>query len=133
MENNITNLDLLRFKQIMDSKIPTLVKFINPTCHLCKGLSPIFDEIVDEYEHYFDFAVLNVRKFPKIAKVFELDGVPDLIVVKKNYVKKIPYPKDNEVDPISGYPKDYIIKHLENIIEEIEQMEPINDYDKNYV
>jgi thioredoxin 1 len=121
--NNLTSLDLASFKRIMDNETPTVVKFMNPTCHLCKGLAPIFKDISQQYADVFDFALLNVKQYPKIAKVFELDGVPDLIIVRKNYVKKIPYPQDNEIDPKSGYPKDYIIKHLESIIQEINQME----------
>lgn len=128
MENhNIIDLDLSAFRDIMDSKIPTVVKFMNPTCHLCKGLSPIYKEISQEFGNYYDFATLNVRKNPKIAKVFEIDGVPDLVVVMKNYVKKIPYPSDDEIDIKSGYPKQYIVKHLKSIMKEIKQMEEPND------
>jgi thiol-disulfide isomerase/thioredoxin len=122
-KSEIKHLDLLSFKNVMENDRPTIIKFFNPKCHLCDGLRPIYDELNQKYSDVFDFAKLNVVKNIKIAKVFKIDGVPELFVVKKDFIQMIPYPDDDIADPISGYPKDYIIEHLEKIKHILKQME----------
>jgi thiol-disulfide isomerase/thioredoxin len=107
----------------MGNHRPTVIKFFNPKCYLCDGLRPIYEELSQKYSDVFDFAKLNVVKNIKIAKVFKIDGVPELFVVKKDFVQSIPYPDDDIADPISGYSKDYIIEHLEKIKHIFKQMD----------
>ena len=113
----IKQLDLESFKQAMNSDTPTLVKFYNPSCHLCNGLRPIFADLQQTYGDRLKFAKLNVVKHPRIAKVFKIEGVPELFVIKKDFVQQIPYPDDDIADPHCGYPKQYIIDHLEKTID----------------
>jgi thioredoxin 1 len=113
----IKHLDLQSFKDAMNDDKPTVVKFFNPTCHLCNGLSPIFNELSNQYCDVFNFAKLNVVKHPRVAKVFKIEGVPELFVIKKDFVNQIPYPDDDNSDPRSGYTKDYIEFHLDKIAE----------------
>lgn len=120
---NIKHLDLSSFKQAMNDDRPTVVKFFNPSCHLCNGLSPIYNELCTLYGDHFDFAKLNVAKHPRIAKVFKIQGVPELFVVKKDFVHQIPYPDDDHADPNSGYTKEYIVENLRKIKYLINQME----------
>jgi len=115
--NNIKHLNLVSFKEIMDSDVPTIVKFTNPSCHLCDGLKPIFDELQNYYSDTFNFANLNVTKYGSIAKVFKIEGVPEIFVLMKDYAKPIPYP-DNP-SPISGYSKEYIIMYLNIVTKEL--------------
>lgn len=123
---NIKHLDLLSFKQAMNDEKPTVVKFFNPKCHLCVGLAPIFESLCNHYADTYNFAKLNVAKHPKIAKVFKIEGVPELFVVKKDFVYQIPYPDEEETDPKSGYPKIYIIQYLEKMKEVLNSMEDKN-------
>lgn len=113
----IKQFDLDLLKKAMNSEKPTLVKFYNPNCYLCNGLKPVLTELQNQYDDNFDFAKVNVLKYPKIAKVFKINGVPELFVIKKDFVQQIPYPSDDDADPVSGYPKEYLISHLDNLIQ----------------
>jgi thiol-disulfide isomerase/thioredoxin len=121
--NEIKHLDLLSFKQMMNDERPTVVKFFNPKCHLCVGLSPIYEQLNEQYGDFYDFAKLNTTKHPKIARVFKIEGVPELFVIMKDFVQQIPYPDDDLADPNCGYPKDYIVEHLEKIKELLSHMQ----------
>jgi len=48
-----------------------------------------------------------------------VEGVPEIYVIMKNYVKNIPYPEEDRVSQTSGYPKDYLIEHLDSILNDI--------------
>lgn len=113
----IKQLDLESFKQAMASDKPTLVKFYNPNCYLCNGLRPIFNDLQQTYGNTLNFAKLNVVKHPRIAKVFKIEGVPELFIIKKDFIQQIPYPEDEVADPNSGYSKQYIVDYLEKTID----------------
>lgn len=119
----ISNFDIALLSNALNKDKPTVVKFMNPTCHLCTGLAPIYVDIANEFSSEFEFAKINVRQFPKVAKVFKIEGVPDLFVVKKNYVKQIPYPPDELIDDVSGYSKQYIVDYLYKILAELNDLE----------
>ena len=110
---DIKHLNLPSFKEMMGRDRPTIVKFFNPTCHLCNGLNPIFEQLCQ----------LNVAKHPRVAKVFKIEGVPELFIIKKDFVQQIPYPDDETASEKSGYSKDYLIQHIEKIKELLSQME----------
>ena len=120
---DIRHLDLPSFKEMMERDKPTIVKFFNPTCHLCNGLHPIFEQLCQQYGESFDFAKLNVAKHPRVAKVFKIEGVPELFIIKKDFVQQIPYPDDETASEKSGYSKDYLIQHIERIKELLSEME----------
>jgi|APGre2960657404_1045060.scaffolds.fasta_scaffold01925_12 thiol-disulfide isomerase/thioredoxin len=120
---DIRHLDLPSFKEMMERDKPTIVKFFNPTCHLCNGLNPIFEQLCQQYGESFDFAKLNVAKHPRVAKVFKIEGVPELFIIKKDFVQQIPYPDDETASEKSGYSKDYLIQHIERIKELLSEME----------
>ena len=120
-KSNISELNLALFRQAMNDTKPTIVKFYNPTCHLCVGLTPIYEALSAKYKD-FNFAKFDVTQDStarSISKVFKIDGVPEIYVIMKNYVKNIPYPEEDRVSEISGYPKDYLIEHLDSILNEI--------------
>lgn len=113
--NNIIHLDVASMKEALNGDVPTVVLFFNPSCYLCDGLRPIIEQLQQTYGNFYNFAKLNVVKHPRVAKVFNIDGVPEIYVIKKNYIFNIPYPDDEEMDVKSGYPKEYLIKHLNEI------------------
>jgi len=119
--NNVSELNLALFRQAMNDTRPTVVKFYNPTCHLCAGLAPIYDSLSTKYKD-FNFAKFNIMQDStarSISKVFKIEGVPEIYVIMKNYVKNIPYPEEDRVSQTSGYPKDYLIEHLDSILNDI--------------
>ena len=57
-KSNISELNLALFRQAMNDTKPTIVKFYNPTCHLCVGLTPIYEALSAKYKD-FNFAKVN--------------------------------------------------------------------------
>jgi thioredoxin 1 len=111
----IKNVGVSSLKQMMINDKPTIIEFFNPSCHLCSGLAPILEQLCQQYGNHFDFAQLDVAMHPKLAKTFNIKGVPELFIIKKGFVQHIPYPDDETANDESGYSRDYIIKHLEKI------------------
>jgi thiol-disulfide isomerase/thioredoxin len=105
------------FDEITKSNKPYVIKFTNPTCHLCKALDPIFNKIAEEYSDKFKFGNINSRTERKLFKLFGIDGVPEIFIIDGDDLYHVVYPDDNP-DPKSGYSRDYIIEHLEGYLNE---------------
>lgn len=99
----------MKIKQINDTNFsdvlkgcskPLVIKFYNPTCHLCDGLKPVYKQLSSMYDNY-EFAECNSKQSKMIFKFFKISGVPTLYVVGEDYKKEIPYPENP--DPESGY------------------------------
>jgi thioredoxin 1 len=99
------------FEEVTKSDKPYVIKFTNPTCHLCKELKPIFDQLASEYEKYYKFGNINSRKEKQIFRMFGIDAVPEVFIIDGDNITNITYP-DNP-DPKSGYSKQYLTKHLD--------------------
>jgi thioredoxin 1 len=119
IKNNpfVKELTIEDFNEITKSDKPYVIKFYSSTCHLCKGLKPIFNEVAELYSDKFYFGVINSRTQRKLFELFKIDGVPEIFIIYRNKVKNVKYPSSVVADPVSGYPKDYIIQHLENYYE----------------
>lgn len=104
------------FEEITRSKKPYVIKFYNPTCHLCKGLRPIFEQLAEQYKDKFKFGKINSRTEKELFKLFKIDGVPELFIVDGEDLYNIPFPEEGS-DPVSGYSKEYIIQHLDGLNE----------------
>jgi len=66
-------------------------------------MSPIIEELADEYEDKVSFGKLNVDENPQTASRFEIFGIPTLIIMKNG----------KEVDRIVGaVSKDHIKEKL---------------------
>jgi len=115
--NLVKELGFTDFDEITKSDKPYVVKFTNPTCHLCKALKPIYAKIADSYSDKFNFGNVNTRVERKLTKLFAIDGVPELFIISEDSVYNIPYPEDDP-DPSSGYSEEYIIEHLEGFLNE---------------
>lgn len=125
--DDIKNLNLTTFREAMNANKPTVVKFYNPSCHLCKGLKPIFKNLAFKYNNDFNFGMLDVTANSRIAKVFKIDGVPEIYVIMNGYVKNIKYPDEDIASEKSGYPKDYLIEQLDIILNEIKYAKHSNN------
>ena len=78
-----------------------------PWCGPCRMMSPIIDELAQEYAGKIVFGKLNVDENPEIAKRYNIMGIPTLLIVKNGSV----------VDRIVGVaPKPLIKSKLGNIV-----------------
>lgn len=63
---------------------PALVDFYAEWCGPCKMLSPILEEVSDEYAGRVDIYKINVDEEEELASLFGIRSIPTLIFIEKN-------------------------------------------------
>lgn len=66
--------------EVLGSEKPVLVDFWAPWCGPCKIVSPIVEELAEEYDAEMGFTKLNVDDAPNIALKYQVMSIPTLIV-----------------------------------------------------
>jgi len=69
-------------QEVLKSTAPVMVDFWAPWCGPCRMVSPIVEELADEYEGRVNFAKLNTDESPTIAARFGIRAIPTLLVFK---------------------------------------------------
>lgn len=72
-------------KEVIKSEKPVLVDFYADWCGPCKMLSPLIDEIAEEYPQY-KFCKLNVDENEYLAAKYNVMSIPTLFVFKDGQV-----------------------------------------------
>ncbi len=72
-------------KEVIKSEKPVLVDFYADWCGPCKMLSPLIDEIAEEYPQY-KFCKLNVDENEHLAAKYNVMSIPTLFVFKDGQV-----------------------------------------------
>lgn len=63
---------------------PALIDFYASWCGPCKRLSPLLEEISEEYAGKIDIYKVNIDDEYELASIFGIHSVPTLIFVPKN-------------------------------------------------
>lgn len=70
-------------KEVLKSSVPVLVDFFANWCGPCRILSPIVEELAEEYKgKAVKIASLNIDESPEIASRFGIMSIPTLIFFK---------------------------------------------------
>jgi thioredoxin 1 len=102
---NVTEVTDTDFEtEVLNSDIPVVVDFWATWCGPCRKLSPVIEEISDEYAGKVKFAKVNIEQSVEIAKNYSISGIPCLLVFKDG----------ESVERLTGLmPKSTIISHIE--------------------
>jgi len=77
---SLQQLDSNRFEEIIyDNGAPCLVIFSRKTCHVCKEVVPVLEELQPQYEGKFGFYYVDVEEDKNLFQRFSLKGVPQIL------------------------------------------------------
>ena len=103
--SNVIDVDDNNFEQeVINSNIPVAVDFWATWCGPCRKLSPLLDEISEQYVERIKFVKVNVETSIESAKNYSVSGLPSVLIFKNGEV----------VERMAGMmPKNTIISNLE--------------------
>ena len=97
-----------QFEEIVSEGV-TLVDFYATWCGPCRMLSPIIEEIDNEYEGRIKVAKLDVDECNDVANRFGINAIPSILIFKDSELKKT---------NVGFIPKDDIVELIDNVLAE---------------
>lgn len=85
--NLITNKNNFE-ETILKSKTPVLVDFYADWCTPCKMMSPIIEEISNEFKGKITVLKINIDECPDIAQKYSVMSIPTIILFKNGEATK---------------------------------------------
>jgi thioredoxin 1 len=75
------------FSELIGGDKPVLVDFFATWCGPCKVQAPILEEVKQRVGDDASIIKVDVDRSPEVAQLFQIRGVPTLIVFKKGKVR----------------------------------------------
>nr|AKE98827.1 thioredoxin [Bangia fuscopurpurea] len=69
-------------QEVINNNLPVLVDFWAPWCGPCRMVSPVVDEIAEEYESSIKVVKINTDDNPTIAAEYGIRSIPTLMIFK---------------------------------------------------
>ena len=76
-----------KFGEVIKSEKPVLVDFFATWCGPCKMMTPILHDVKAAMGDKVTIIKIDVDKNPEVARQFEVQGVPTLVIFKKGAVQ----------------------------------------------
>lgn len=87
-ENVIELTDAIFDETVKSSEVPVLVDFWAPWCGPCKMLSPLIDEIADEYAEKLKVGKVNTDEHRDAAVEYAINAIPTIILFNGGQIEK---------------------------------------------
>jgi thioredoxin 1 len=82
MSNALEVTDSMFEQEVKNSTIPVLVDFWAPWCGPCRKLSPVIDEIADEFAGKIKVVKVNTDENLRTAQEYSISGIPSILIFK---------------------------------------------------
>lgn len=76
-----------KFSDLINGNQPVLVDFYADWCSPCKIMSPILKQVAEELGDKATIIKVDIDKNPKVASLYEIQGVPTFILFKNGEIK----------------------------------------------